>query len=157
MVWNPRPFLYLWEGVTPFRPLAAPPVMVFRAHPDWRAVGSPQRRSAWPLPAPVAETQTAPATALRHPPDGFTSQSRWTRLLCLWRSKGAGDRPLVGEVSPFLRQNTVLETPATSGPPDGSCASPPPTHRPFFCHLAPWGTDPSQGLGGRLVTGCIKP
>ncbi|CAI9173382.1 unnamed protein product [Rangifer tarandus platyrhynchus] len=64
--------------------------------------------------------------------------------------------PRSGKVS-VLRQNAGSETPATSGPTDGSCASHSDTGLSSAAFPTPWGTDPSQGLGVRLVTGWIKP
>ena len=49
--------------------------------------------------------------------------------------------------SPFLRWNAVSETLATSGPPDGSCASHSDTGLSSATFATPWET-PQSGVGG---------
>lgn len=154
------PFLSLCEGVAPFRHRAAPlrgPQSPQTYSRDWRAAGSRQRWPARPLWAPVAETRTAPTARLPHPRGGPTSGSSWTRLLCLLEERVSRRQAYGRGKSPFLRQNAVSEALATSGPPDGSCASHSDTGLSSATFPTPWETDPSQGLGGGLVTGWIKP
>lgn len=154
------PCLYVCEGVARSDarlPRCGGPQSPQAYSRDWRAAGSRQRWSARPLWAPVPETRTAPTTRLRHPRGGPTSGSSWTRLLCLLEERVSRRQAYSRGKSPFLRQNAVSETLVTSGPPGGSCASHTDTGLSSATFPTPWETDPSQGLGGRLVTRWTKP
>lgn len=108
---------------------------------------APTERPLRPLPAPVAETRTAPATALRRPPDGFTSQSRWARACCAFGGARERETGLCREVSPFLRQGSSGGAAQRQGPQTAACALLHPTHSLSSASLSLGALTPVRELG----------